>query len=370
MTYFNEHDAFAAAWLRNLFPEATVDPRSIADVAPDDLTGFRRVHLFGGIGGWELALRLAGWPDDRPVWTGSCPCQPFSQAGRGGGASDPRNLWPEMRRLVAVRRPAALLGEQVASPAGRRWLAGARADLEDLGYACGATDLCAAGVGAPHLRQRLYWGARLLADVQSGGCDQQRGEGRGATCPRSAGDVRQPAHGGGTDRMADADSPSRRQDPGGRSAQFDRTDERRPETTGQPRIYRVSCSLADADGSQRGSDGPGNQDGAGPGGRGPVGTPGGGRTPDIWGHFDLVACRDGRARRVEPGTLPLAHGLSALVGRGESGLGRLDLRAAGRNRTGRLRGYGNAVVPQLAAVFVRAFLDSIPDAIAFSEQFQ
>ena len=79
--YFNECDAHAAAWLRNLFPRAVVDERDIRDVRPEDLVGYRHVALFGGIGGWEAALQIAGWPEDLEVWTGSCPCTPFSQAG-------------------------------------------------------------------------------------------------------------------------------------------------------------------------------------------------------------------------------------------------------------------------------------------------
>src|SRR5512147_3187208 len=86
--YYNEFDPFAAAWLRELIKaghiaDGDVDERSIVDVQPADLVGFTQCHFFAGIGGWSLALRLAGWPDDRPVWTGSCPCQPFSQAARG-----------------------------------------------------------------------------------------------------------------------------------------------------------------------------------------------------------------------------------------------------------------------------------------------
>ena len=174
-TYYNENDPRAAAWLREniqegLIPDGDVDERDIRDVAPRDLEGFRHVHLFAGIGGWAYALRLAQWRDDRPVWTGSCPCQPFSSAGKRKGTGDARHLWPAFRWLVAQRRPPVVLGEQVASPLGREWLAGVRADLEAMGYAVGAADLCAASVGAPHRRQRLWW----VADAIGGQCDGVR----------------------------------------------------------------------------------------------------------------------------------------------------------------------------------------------------
>ena len=90
MNYYNEFDPYAAQWLRNLIaaghlPAGEVDERSIVDVQPNDLDGYRQCHFFAGIGGWSLAARLAGWPDDRELWTGSCPCQPFSAAGKGLG---------------------------------------------------------------------------------------------------------------------------------------------------------------------------------------------------------------------------------------------------------------------------------------------
>ena len=124
---------------------------------PDDLAGYRQCHFFAGIGVWSHALRLADWPDDRPVWTGSCPCQPFSAAGARKGSDDHRHLWPEFARLIGERRPSVVFGEQVASKDGRAWLHAVRSDLEGMGYAVGAADLCAAGVGAPHIRQRLHW---------------------------------------------------------------------------------------------------------------------------------------------------------------------------------------------------------------------
>ena len=160
--YYNEIDADLCRWLRNLIaagliPRGDVDERSITDVKPTDLDGYDQCHFFCGVAGWPLALQLAGWPDGRPVWTGSCPCQPFSAAGKRRAGDDPRHLWPAWLRIVAECRPPVLFGEQVASGLGREWLAGVRADLEALGYAVGAADLCAAGVGAPHVRQRLYW---------------------------------------------------------------------------------------------------------------------------------------------------------------------------------------------------------------------
>ncbi|MDE2472935.1 MAG: DNA cytosine methyltransferase, partial [Bradyrhizobium sp.] len=166
---------FAAQWLRNLIARGLiapgdVDERSIVDVHPEDLRGYGQCHFFAGIGGWSLALRLAGVPDDEPVWTGSCPCQPLSVAGKRKGHEDERHLWPAFFRLIAEWRPAMVFGEQVASRDGREWLAGIRADLEDVGYACGGADLCAAGVGAPHIRQRLYW----VADCTSQRCGEAR----------------------------------------------------------------------------------------------------------------------------------------------------------------------------------------------------
>jgi DNA (cytosine-5)-methyltransferase 1 len=159
--YYNENDPFAAAWLRKLIAaghiaSGEVDERSIVDVQPDDLRGYRQCHFFAGIGGWPYALQLAGW-GDRPVWSGSCPCQPFSAAGDQRGSADERHLWPAWFRLIRECRPAAVFGEQVAGAAGLAWLDHVLADLEECGYAAAAADLCAAGAGAPHIRQRLYF---------------------------------------------------------------------------------------------------------------------------------------------------------------------------------------------------------------------
>src|ERR1700744_3533342 len=127
--YYNENDPFAAQWLRNLISNdliapGDVDERSIEDVRPNDLVEYTQCHFFAGIGGWSYALRLAGVPDDEPVDTASCPCQPFSQAGKMLAEKDQRHLWPVLFRLFAKRGPSIIFGEQVASALGRVWLSG------------------------------------------------------------------------------------------------------------------------------------------------------------------------------------------------------------------------------------------------------
>lgn len=158
--YYNEIDPYAAQWLRNLIEAGhiapgVVDERSIEDVVPSDLEGFTQCHFFAGIGVWSLALRRAGWPDSRPVWTGSCPCQPFSSSGTGGGFDDERHLWPTFFHIIGERKPSVLFGEQVAASAD--WLNLVRNDLGAVGYAVGAIPIEAASAGANHLRSRIFF---------------------------------------------------------------------------------------------------------------------------------------------------------------------------------------------------------------------
>jgi DNA (cytosine-5)-methyltransferase 1 len=304
--YYNEFDPFAAAWLRALIakgfiPAGEVDERSILDVRADDLRGFRQCHFFAGIGGWPYALRLAGWGDDRAAWTGSCPCQPISVAGKQKGADDERHLWPAFQRLIAERRPPVVFGEQVAGALGCEWLAGVRADLESLGYACGAADLPACSVGAPHIRHRLYWCAVDDAD-RSGLVEQRRAE---PIPPEFAGIERA---GCGCD-MADA------------SRQRHGECERDAGT--------VDCSAGEHEGEEssswRSAQAHFNSC-AGDGG--------------FWSDYEWRTGADGKERRVKPGLRLLVDGLPG--------------------RVGRLRGYGNAIVPQVAAEFVGAVMECIP----------
>lgn len=164
MNYYNDIEPSAVAWLKQLIadeviPPGDVDDRSIKEVQPNDIKGYTQCHFFVGVGGWSIALELAGWGANKPVWTGSCPCQPFSVAGLGKGAEDKRHLWPEFARLICECEPPTIFGEQTPGPLGREWLSGVRLDLEAMGYAVGAADLCAAAVGGIHNRPRLWWTA-------------------------------------------------------------------------------------------------------------------------------------------------------------------------------------------------------------------
>lgn len=199
-SYYNEIDPYAAQWMRNLIAAGhiapgDVDERSIVDVSADDLKGYTQCHFFAGIGGWSLAARLAGWPDERRLWTGSPPCQPWSIAGKGEGKADPRDLWPKFFELIRASRPSVVMGEQVAAAVGKHWLDRAGSDLEGIGYACGAAVVPACAVDAPHRRDRLWFvahpdtserGADMAARHQFDGSEARRIEGSGDVAERGA----------------------------------------------------------------------------------------------------------------------------------------------------------------------------------------
>jgi DNA (cytosine-5)-methyltransferase 1 len=296
--FYNEWEAYPAQWTRNLIAAGhvapgVVDERSIRELAPADVRDFRQCHFFSGIAVWSYALRLAGVTDDAEAWTGSCPCQPFSAAGRRGGTADDRHLWPEWFRLIAECRPAIVFGEQVASPDGLGWLDIVRADLEGAGYAVGAADLCAAGVGAPHIRQRLFFCA--VANANRDGWRGRVASLRRKTRGGPAGDSSGVEYAGGAR--------------GGRdTGAISRAEETSSCARGRARRQPDEPILA-------------------------------GPTNGFWSGATWVRCADGKSRPAEPGTFPLAHGAPA--------------------RMGRLRAYGNAIVPQVAATFIRAAMDSI-----------
>ena len=325
MNYYNEIEPYAAEWLRNLIKAGEiapgdVDERDIRDVTPAELVGYTQCHFFAGIGGWSRALRLAGWPDDRPVWTGSCPCQSFSAAGQGKGFADERHLWPSWFHLIRVCKPPVIFGEQVASKLALSWLDLVFDDLEAEGYSCGAADLCAAGVGAPHIRQRLWFVASLGQDTSRfrrgrwGDGDKAGEQGALQTeglCP--------------TGLVANShECPNLRGEP-------------------RPKFGAVSeedggmRTVADADRGRQSSKGLLRSISEKTGGSGQEYFLGDESTGNFWSSCEWLPCRDGKWRPTQPGIQPLAHGVPA--------------------RVGKLRAAGNAIVPEIAMEFVKVFLD-------------
>ena len=396
MNYYNDFDKNACAWLRELIkagiiPPGDVDDRSIKEISPNDLKGYTQCHFFAGVGGWPIALSMAGWPSTRPVWTGSCPCQPYSSAGKQKGDADERNLWPEFFRLIRECSPVTIFGEQVKNAIGHGWLDGISADLESAGYACGAAVLGAHSVGAPHIRQRLFWVAQSIGIRRGRGYDgYPEGHERGFDAHVEI------ARSGSACRLAHATSP--RLITEGQGAEVKTRDE--------TRVWGFECGCTDswmADASctrdrwTRGIQRPEKsfktvssrapEDAIECGGDFWLENPNsngwnerraecqgferwdalertGGDSwmehadsqrrekqrcsesvqeehqslerTGFWDNSILIPCADGKARRNKPGLEPLVDGLP----------GRASL----------LRGYGNAIVPQVAAVFVGAFL--------------
>lgn len=369
--YYNEHDAKKAAWLRELIARrliapGDVDERSILDVRPSDIAGYKQCHFFAGVGVWSYALGCAGVPDWARVWTGSCPCQPFSDAGDGAGFADERHLWPALFALVRECRPLILFGEQVASALGLAWLDIVSADLEGAAYRVGACDFSAASVGAPHRRQRLYF----VADTDDAG---QR-EFATAWVHDRGSRRNHPDRCGASVRVANADC-----DGVGQYARELPGDEGEHDV-GVARgdhalIDRRATGVVD-DSAERGlaaghfgsasreADRPGPRHGgadvrcdagaladAGSGGlrvdgEAPaVGQPSQGfshvdeRGPvnGFWRDADWLYCTDDKWRPVEPGAFPLVDGAPA--------------------RVGRLRGYGDAIVAPQAQAFIEAYID-------------
>lgn len=157
----------------------------------------RHLDLFAGIGGFSLAARMAGWetvahceinpycqqvlhkhfPNAKlhadikeldgtqyrgtvDIITGGFPCQPYSSAGKRLGKDDERHLWPENRRVYREVAPSWIVGENVLGLV--NWNGGlvfeeVQADLESDGYEVMPYILPAAGVGAPHRRNRVWF---------------------------------------------------------------------------------------------------------------------------------------------------------------------------------------------------------------------
>ncbi|HDY3604542.1 TPA: DNA cytosine methyltransferase [Klebsiella michiganensis] len=300
VAYYNEIDPHAAQHLRNLIDAGhiapgVVDTRSIEDVTPNDLIGFNQCHFFAGIGGWSLALRRAGWPDSRPAWTASCPCQPFSAAGKGLGFADERHLWPSAHWLVGQRRPVVVFGEQSGSADANNWIDLVQADVEALGYAFGAVAFPSASVGAPNQRDRAYW----VADADGNG---REGRLSGRTDPQREALNGQAGCGGTARGLAYADH------------------EQRPLTLSARSYADISRKWNKDSEAATGCSGavrPGPVNG-------------------FWRDADWLFSQDGKWRPVRPGSFPLADGVPA--------------------RVGRLRAYGNAINIEAAAAFIKSYM--------------
>ena len=383
--YYNEFDPQAAAWLRELIKAGLicageVDERSIADVKPDDLRGFVQCHFFAGIGGWSYALRLAGWADDRPCWTGSPPCQPFSNTGKQKGKADARHLWPVFFNLVRECRPANIFGEQVEAAIRTGWLDDLQDDLEAENYATGKIVLPACSIGGYHIRQRIWFVAERLENAESGGRNwrllHRPGESLAENSGQSSSEPKRPS---GVIGLANAT------DNGHIAADGLRKTAESQEQTGAQDFGEFARSgdnsgVAESDSARREQRQRHNQT-AGHGhtttAKGSDDRPKPADAPNsIWRNPDWLWCRDGKWRPVEPGTFPLAHGVSAslvqsikssvLAFFGTTKITETDWKKFCLEhqehpqlaRIMRLKGYGNAIVPQVAAEIIKAYMEA------------
>lgn len=351
--YYSEHDPQKAEWLRVLIEwgeiaPGVVDERDMQEIRPEDLEGYAQVHLCAGIGLWSLALRRADWPDDRPVWTASFPCQPFSVAGKGRGADDPRHLWPCGEALIRECRPVVVFGEQVADGSGRAWLESVCADLDKLDYAVGSCVLPAAGVGAPHQRHRTYFVAHPVCeggreDGRSSHEDEKTDGGAGRDQCESA-NHNIPTGGGDASGLGLPGEPRRW---AGQEPENGRGGER----MGEPICSRLEGLSGDGDYGHE----PGRLD-AGP--AGPASEAGG---PGMWDRCQWVLCRDPKRglvwRPTEPALESLADGCSGRLVRGGYRSTFPVVKGASA-RTLRIRGYGDGICLPVAEAFIKAYVDS------------
>lgn len=345
MNYYNENNPEAAEWLRELIkagliPNGEIDTRSITDVRADDIRGFRQLHFFAGIGGWARALEIAGWPADKEVWTGSCPCQPFSVAGKGKAQKDERHLWPEFFRLIREFRPEFVMGEQVPGAIGKGWLDGIYNDLESENYAVRSRVYGAFSAGAPHIRARLYWlaysdGQRCNGEpirIQPGRPQQANAE----------------TSGSGTDgRLADSDEPGLQ----GRTGMPSSKNER----------FTGAASLASGleNSTCVGRGGWSDGDSTGNNGALQAQRPSG----SFWSEFGIVHCKDNKTRRI-PESVFLGMASRLPAGMDSSGYSCLPEPEKGfplcekiDGRVMLLKGMGNAIIPQVAAEFITSFME-------------
>lgn len=363
--YYNEIEPFAIEWLKNLMAAGLiapgdVDARSIEDVTADDVKSYAQCHWFSGFGTWSYALRLAGWPDDRKVWTASCPCQPFSKAGKTEGFADERHLWPDLQWLIEQCKPPKIFGEQVGSKFAEPWIDLVHGDLEALDYAFGSVPFASASIGAPHIRDRVYWVGHANDEGLSNG---QSGSLGGARGREERGTAQQPS--GTFDRLAYSsvrgEWPQYGQPGSGIRQQIEVGRFGVPGGLADtPNIGRIEGGFSIAEKEWDGITGDGGV---------LAGKPTAGPVNGFWSDADWLFCRDNKWRPVESGASALAHGIAEGMGRMQPRLEAMGFSAedikrilrkresavavAGRNRVGRLKAYGNAINAQQAKEFIQ-----------------
>lgn len=351
--YYNEFDPKAAAWLRQLIKNGNITPgevdeRSITEINPDDLIGFDRVHFFAGIGTWDYCLNESGW-GDRPIWTASLPCQPFSAAGKGLGKSDERHLLPHFLELVRQCKPDTIFGEQVEGAIRHGWLDDLQATMEAEGYAVGHCVLGAHSVGSFHQRQRLYW----VAVSSSKGFQGLRETSASRIIP---------AIGlGDTESNQEHAVPER----GLYTKSGDECDSC---------IMDDTCRLGNTEHNGHATDTlpashvqPGTerrQDGADI----PVeftGTSGRDDATSLfgceigrgeWHNTDWLYCRDNKYRPIKSGIKPLVNGIARGMVHSGDPSEQINANETQEARVMRLKGYGNAIQAQTAMAFISAYM--------------
>lgn len=174
-------------------------PQELAEKEVEEMSKYSLRHgsLFSGIGGFDIAAENLGWtnifqvekdpfcqavlrqhwPDlylhddvhtfnPKPfinkvdIITGGFPCQPFSVAGRQNGDADDRYLWPVNYEIIKKIKPKWVVPENVSgilTLEDGRYFRQVTKDLEAAGYTVFRLLFPAAGIGARHLRKRIWW---------------------------------------------------------------------------------------------------------------------------------------------------------------------------------------------------------------------
>ena len=329
-------------------------------------------QLFAGIGGFGLAARWAGiqnlWaneidsycckllrqnfpdtsihekdirefhPEYVDIISGGFPCQPFSTAGKRGGTGDNRFLWPEMLRVIASVRPQWVIGENVAgllSMGDGKTLDRILTDLEDQGYHTETFLIPASATGAWHRRERLW----IIGHTEHHGShdSQVRGAVKKSPLEKEPDQIRQPS---GADRSRPGKDASSHSE--GTYDGFSNT------TAGKGQAQQSGVGIGEGDTP--------NPSGKRPQGGIQYQEPNPERR-EVAENGQVAKCgnrrqgnRDGR-RTTEPGLGGLADGIPDWLDE-PAGITRTTTEK--RNRVPRIKGLGNAIVPQVAYQFFRA----------------